>query len=86
MVGPAGMRIKLHFIPPYCPHLDPIDQLCGLTHRYLTFSKCPAKYGQFAYGTLIFLCEKAHLNWADLHNSVTDVFHAINSRDFRVAA
>ena len=24
-----GWRIKLHFIPTYCPHLDPIDRLWG---------------------------------------------------------
>jgi transposase len=22
-----GCRIKLHFIPPYCPHLNPIERL-----------------------------------------------------------
>jgi hypothetical protein len=25
-----GCRIKLHFIPTYCPHLDPIERLWGL--------------------------------------------------------
>jgi transposase len=85
-LAPPGRRIKLHFIPPYCPHLNPIDQLWGLTHRHLTFSKCYAKYGQFAHGTLYFLCEKAPRNWADLRDSVTDNFRAINSKDFRVVA
>ena len=27
-----GCRIKLHFIPAYCPHLDPIERLWGLMH------------------------------------------------------
>jgi transposase len=26
-------RIKLHFIPSYCPHLNPIERLWGLMHR-----------------------------------------------------
>jgi transposase len=26
-----GCRIKLHFIPTYCPHLDPIERLWGLS-------------------------------------------------------
>ena len=25
-----GRRIQLHFIPPYCPHLNPIERLWGL--------------------------------------------------------
>src|SRR6516165_5987726 len=30
-----GCRIKLHFIPTYCPHLNPIERLWGLMHRHL---------------------------------------------------
>jgi transposase len=25
-----GRRIKLHFIPAYCPHLNPIERLWGV--------------------------------------------------------
>ena len=28
-----GRRIKLHFIPAYCPHLNPIERLWGLMHK-----------------------------------------------------
>ena len=28
-----GRRIKLHFIPAYCPHLNPIERLWGVMHR-----------------------------------------------------
>jgi transposase len=35
-----GRRIKLHFIPAYCPHLNPIEQLWGLMHRHTTHNKC----------------------------------------------
>ena len=31
-----GCRIKLHFIPAYCPHLDPIERLWGLMHKNVT--------------------------------------------------
>ena len=31
-----GCRIKLHFIPSYCPHLNPIERLWGLMHRNVT--------------------------------------------------
>ena len=26
-------RIALHFVPSYCPHLNPIDRLWALTHN-----------------------------------------------------
>ena len=28
-----GRRIKLHFIPPYCPHLNPIERLWGVMRQ-----------------------------------------------------
>jgi hypothetical protein len=30
----AGCRIKLHFVPAYCPHLHPIERLWGLKHNF----------------------------------------------------
>jgi transposase len=34
-----GRRIKLHFIPAYCPHLNPIERLWGVMHRNVTHNK-----------------------------------------------
>ena len=33
-------RIRLHFVPTYCPHLNPIERLRGLMHRHTTHNKC----------------------------------------------
>src|SRR5215204_6564181 len=79
-----GCRIKLHFIPPYCPHLNPIERLWGLMHRNVTHNKCYATCAQFADATLGFLREKVPRNWPDLCDSVTDNFRVINPKDFRV--
>jgi transposase len=79
-----GCRIKLHFIPSYCPHLNPIERLWGLMHRNVTHNKCYATCAQFADATLGFLCETVPRNWADLCDSVTDNFRVINPKDFRV--
>ena len=49
-----GRRIKLHFIPTYCPHLNPIERLWGLMHRNVTHNKCYATCAQFADATLSF--------------------------------
>ena len=41
-------RIKLHFIPAYCPHLNPIERLWGLMHRHTTHNKCYSSFRDFS--------------------------------------
>jgi transposase len=77
-------RIRLHFIPSYCPHLNPIERLWGLMHRNVTHNKCYATCAQFADATLSFLREKVPRDWAHLCDSVTDNFRVISPKDFRV--
>jgi hypothetical protein len=48
-------RIKLHFIPSYCPHLNPIERLWGLMHRNVTHNKTYETCAQFADAALGFL-------------------------------
>jgi transposase len=79
-------RIKLHFIPAYCPHLNPIERLWGVMHKHVTHNKCYATCAQFADATLDFLRDKVPRNWADLCDSVTDNFRVISPKDFRVIA
>jgi transposase len=79
-----GCRIKLHFIPSYCPHLNPIERLWGVMHRNVTHNKCYASCAQFADATLGFLREKVPGNWARFCDSVTDNFRVIKPEDFRV--
>jgi transposase len=79
-----GCRIKLHFIPPYCPHLNPIERLWGVMHRNITHNRTYATCAQFADAALDFLREKVPQNWADFRDSVTDNFRIINPKVFRV--
>jgi len=79
-----GCRIKLNFVPSYCPHLNPIERLWGLMHRNITHNTCYATCRQFADATLGFLREKVPRNWANFCDSVTDNFRVINPKDFRV--
>jgi len=81
-----GRRIRLHFIPPYCPHLNPIERLWGAMHKHVTHNKCYATSREFAGEVLTFLREKVPQNWPDLCDSVTDNFRVINPKDFRVLA
>lgn len=77
-------RIKLHFVPSYCPHLNPIERLWGLMHRNVTHNTCYATCRQFADATLGFLREKVPRNWANFCDCVTDNFRVINPKEFRV--
>ena len=79
-----GCRIKLHFIPAYCPHLNPIERLCGVMHRNVTHNRTYATCAQFAAATLGFLREEVNRNWPAYRDTVTDNFRVINPRDFRV--
>ena len=81
-----GRRIKLHFIPAYCPHLNPIERLWGVMHKHLTHNKSYATYREFAEAMLGFLREKVPKNWPRFCDSVTDNFRVINPKDFRVLA
>ena len=81
-----GRRVKLHFIPAYCPHLNPIERLWGVMHEHLTRNKCHASYREFANAMLNFLREKVPQNWPKFCDSVSDNFRVINPNNFRVLA
>jgi hypothetical protein len=74
-----GCRIKLHFIPGYCPHLNPIERLWGLMHQHVTHNRCYATYNDFCRSVLNFLRKEIHFC-----DSGTDNFRVINPADFRV--
>jgi transposase len=79
-----GCRIKLHFIPTYCPHLDPIERLWGLMHKNVTHNRSYAKYNDFCNAILGFLRDEVPKNWRSYCDTVTDNFRILNPADFRV--
>ncbi len=79
-----GRRIKLHFVPAYCPHLNPIERLWGLMHRNITHNRCYATFNEFCDAMLGFLKEDVPKNWGDLCDDVSDNFRVISPKDFRL--
>ena len=79
-----GRRIKLHFVPPYCPHLNPIERLWGLMHKHVTHNRCYATFSGFCDAMLGFLKQDVPRDWGDLCDSVSDNFRVISPKDFRV--
>lgn len=79
-----GRRIKLHFIPPYSPHLNPIERLWGLMRKNVAHNRCHATFSGFCDAMLGFLREEVPRNWVTLCDSVSDNFRVISPKDFRV--
>ena len=81
-----GCRIKLHFVPAYCPHLNPIERLWGAMHKHITHNKCYASFKDFSAAILTFVRNDVPRNWNQYCDQVTDNFRIINPKDFRVLA
>lgn len=77
-------RIRLHFVPAYCPHLNPIERLWGLMHKNVTHNRCYDTCNQFSDVALQFLRERVPRNWAQFCDAVSDNFRVISPKDFRV--
>ena len=77
-------RIMLHFLPAYCPHLNPIERLWGVMHKNLTHNKTYETCAEFAEATLDFLRDQVPRRWTEFCDSVTDNFRIISPKDFRL--
>jgi transposase len=77
-------RILLHFLPAYCPHLNPIERLWGVMHKNITHNTCHDTRGEFAEATLHFLRDEVPRRWAEFRSKVTDNFRIISPEDFRL--
>ncbi|MGH6839427.1 MAG: transposase [Methylocella sp.] len=78
------VRIVLHFIPAYRPHLDPVERLWGVMHKHVAHNKCYATSKEFADATLGFPREKVPKNRPDFCHSITDNFRVNSPMGFRV--
>ncbi len=79
-----GCRSKLHFLPAYCPHLNPIERLWGVMQKHVTRNKSYETCTQFAEATLDFLRDKVPRSWPEFCDSITDNFRIISPKDFRL--
>lgn len=79
-----GRRVTPHFVPAYCPRLNPIERLWGVMHKHLTHNKCHATYQEFAAAALTSLRQKIPKKWPEFCDSVTDNFRVINPKKFPI--
>ena len=81
-----GRRIVLHFIPAYCPHLNPIERLWKLMHQNVTYNKSYETFQEFGETITNFLKIDVPKKWNEFCESVTDNFRVIVKGDFRILA
>jgi transposase len=77
-------RIRLHFVPPYCPHLNPIERLWGAMHKAITHNRCASSLPKFRTEVLAFLRRTVPRNWGTLRDTVTDNFRVREPQLFRI--
>ena len=77
-----GRRIELHFVPVYCPHLNPIERLWGVMREHLTHDKSYATHREFAEAALTFLREIVPKWRPKFYDSIVGHIPVINPKDF----
>lgn len=55
-------RVKLHFLPSYAPHLNPIERLWGVMHKWVTHNQHYATFNQFTEAILGFRAKPCPTN------------------------
>jgi len=73
-----GLSIKLHYLPPYSPNLNPIERLWKIMHEQVTYNKYYEKFADFADSTIQFfktIGRKKKL----LRSRITDNFQILHS-------
>ena len=59
----SDCRIHLIPLPPYCPHLNPIERLWAVLHKYVTHNRYYPTQKQFAEAVVTFMRETIPNEW-----------------------
>jgi len=76
-------RVKLHFLPPYAPHLNPIERLWGVMHKWVTHNHHYATFNQFTEAILGFFRKTLPDKWCEFRDTVTDNFRVVSLKEYR---
>ena len=77
-------RIHLIQLPPYCPHLNPIERLWAVMHQFVTHNRHYPTQKQFAGAILKFFRETIPNEWKSFRSQVSDNFRVVTHQEFRV--
>ena len=74
-------RIHLIQLPPYCPHLNPIERLWAVMHSHVTHNRHYPTQKHFANAILNFMREVLPKEWLSFRDQVTDNFRIISEQN-----
>ncbi|MCP4937464.1 MAG: IS630 family transposase, partial [bacterium] len=77
-------RVKLHFLPPYAPHLNPIERLWGVMHKWVTHNRHYATFNQFTDAILGFFRKTLPDKWREFRDTVTDNFRIVSLDEYKI--
>jgi transposase len=77
-------RIHLIQLPPYCPHLNPIERLWAVMHQYVTHNRHYPTQKHFANAILKFFRQTIPNEWETFRSQVSDNFRVITHNNVRV--
>lgn len=77
-------RIHLIQLPPYCPHLNPIERLWAVMHQFVTHNRHYPTQKKFAGAILKFLRETIPNEWKSFRSQVSDNFRVVTNQEFWV--
>jgi transposase len=85
-LGTHGNRIKIHFLPSYCPHLNPIERLWATMHKAVTHNRYYPNANEFCNAILRFFDKTLPDKWLRLRDKISDNFRIISHDGFRMVA
>ncbi len=77
-------RVKLHFLPSYAPHLNPIERLWGVMHEHVTHNRHYINFNGFTEAILKFFRKTLPQKWQTFRDTVTDNFRVITQENYRL--
>jgi len=77
-------RVKLHFLPSYAPHLNPIERLWGVMHKWVTHNQYYETFNLFTDAVLNFFRKTLPDKWQAFRDTVTDNFRVISHKGYNV--
>lgn len=76
----ATSRIKLHYLPPYSPNLNPIERLWKIMHEHVSNNKFYLKGRDFADAVRNFFDKTVHVLREVIQSRVTDNFAQLETQ------
>ncbi len=73
-----GLGIKLHYLPPYSPNLNPIERLWNMLHEEVMYNRYYGTFADFTSATLQFL-KTIGRKKIILRKRITDNFQILHS-------